>query len=81
MSGMDLTVVASAITNLGFPIVAALGLVYFVHFVWKFMTEKLGPKLDDKERELTSLSETVDVLEQDLIRLNERLETIIETRR
>ena len=80
MSDIELASITPFIAELGFPIVAAVGLVYFVHYVWKFVTETLGPKLDDKQAEIELLNDTVQDLEKDLVRLHEKLETISEFR-
>ena len=37
--------IAEIIQQFGFPILAMLGLGYFVYFVWTTITEKIDPKL------------------------------------
>ena len=37
--------VAQLISEFGFPVVLALGMGYFIYFVWKFVTETLKPSL------------------------------------
>ena len=36
---------AIAIKDFGFPIVAAMGLAYFVYYVWKWVTTEIKPVL------------------------------------
>ena len=36
---------ASLIKDFGFPIVAAMGLGYFVYYIWKWVTEEIKPVL------------------------------------
>lgn len=80
MEGLDLVALGAAIGEFGFPIVAVVGLVYFVHYVWLFTTRTLRPKIDEQRQSLSTLNETVRDLETDLIRLQEKIETIREVR-
>ena len=80
MEGLDLVALSAAISEFGFPIVAVVGLVYFVHYVWLFTTRTLRPKIDEQRQSLSTLNETVRDLETDLIRLQEKIETIREVR-
>lgn len=80
MEGLDLVALSAAIGEFGFPIVAVVGLVYFVHYVWLFTTRTLRPKIDEQRQSLSTLNETVRDLETDLIRLQEKIETIREVR-
>ena len=80
MEGLDLVALGAAVGEFGFPIVAVVGLVYFVHYVWLFTTRTLRPKIDEQRQSLSTLNETVRDLETDLIRLQEKIETIREVR-
>ena len=35
--------IATTIKELGFPIVAAGGMGYFIYFIWKWVTETIDP--------------------------------------
>ena len=37
--------IAKLISDFGFPVVMAVGMGYFVFFVWKFVIKELNPKL------------------------------------
>ena len=45
----------TAIADYGFPIIAVLGLLWFVYFIWKFITEQIKPKLAETNRILIGL--------------------------
>lgn len=77
---VDLSTLGQVISDLGFPIVAVVGLVYFVHYVWLFTTRSLRPKIDEQRESLVALDDTVRDLETDLIRLQEKIEVIREVR-
>ena len=38
--------IASLIKDFGFPIVAAVGLGYFVYYVWNWATKQVDPTLE-----------------------------------
>ena len=65
----------TAIADYGFPIIAVLGLLWFVYFIWKFITEQIKPKLAETNRILIGLIDRIRVLDNDLIRLQQKLNT------
>ena len=74
---MDLDL-ASAIKDFGFPIVAAMGLGYFVWFIWQWVTETIDPVIGDAMFTLIKLVDRVRMLDNDLIRLNQKLAMVLE---
>ena len=34
-----------AIQQFGFPIVMAVGMGYYIYYIWKYVTEEVAPKL------------------------------------
>lgn len=75
---MDITQVSEAINKFGFPIVAALGLGYFVYYVWTWATQKVDPVINDANMTLIALIDRIRMLDNDLIRLNQKLSMILE---
>lgn len=75
---MDITQVSEAINKFGFPIVAALGLGYFVYYVWTWATQKVDPVVNDANMTLIALIDRIRMLDNDLIRLNQKLSMILE---
>ena len=68
--------VAQLIAEFGFPVVLALGMGYFIYFVWKFVTETLKPSLGKGNKELIRLLDQIRMLDNDLIRLKTKIETV-----
>ena len=71
---------ASAISEYGFPIIAALGMGYFIFFIWKWVTEVIDPVLGEAMFTLIKLVDRVRMLDNDLIRLNSKLSMVLEHR-
>lgn len=69
---------ASLIKDFGFPIVAAVGLGYFVYYVWNWATKQVDPTLEQANVTLIALIDRIRMLDNDLIRLNQKLTMILE---
>ena len=70
--------VAQLISEFGFPVVLALGMGYFIYFVWKFVTLELKPQLSKSSSELIRLLDQIRMLDNDLIRLQQKVDTVLE---
>lgn len=70
--------VAQLIKDFGFPIIAAVGLGYFVYYVWQWSTSVVKPIIGDANKTLIALIDRVRMLDNDLIRLNQKLNMILE---
>jgi len=68
----------TAINTYGFPIIAAMGLGYFVYYVWKWVTEEIKPVLGAANTTLIKLVDRIRMLDNDMIRLNTKLAMILE---
>ena len=69
---------ATAIKDFGFPIVAAMGLGYFVYYVWKWVTTEIKPVLGEASSTLIALIDRIRMLDNDMIRLNQKINMILE---
>lgn len=69
---------AGAIKDFGFPIVAAMGLGYFVYYVWQWVTTEIKPVLGDASSTLIKLVDRIRMLDNDMIRLNTKLSMVLE---
>ena len=69
---------ANAIKEFGFPIIAAFGLGYFVYYVWTWVTTEIKPVLGEANRTLIALIDRVRMLDNDMIRLTQKLNMILE---
>ena len=72
--------VAQLITDYGFPIVATVGLLYMIYFIWSFITLKIKSKLAETSTTLVALIDRIRMLDNDIIRLQQKLDTVIELR-
>jgi len=70
--------IVSAIKDFGFPIVAAVGMLYMIYFVWKTITEQIEVKLSEASKTLIGLIDRIRMLDNDIIRLQQKLDTAIE---
>jgi len=72
--------IAQAISDYGFPIVATVGLLYMIYFIWGFITNNIKKKLSEASVTLIALIDRIRVLDNDIIRLQQKLDTVIELR-
>ena len=74
---MDL---AGLINKYGFPIVAAGGMGYFVYYVWTWVTTEIKPVTSEANNVLIALIDRIRMLDNDLIRLNQKVNVILSLR-
>ena len=72
--------IAQLIGEYGFPIVATVGLLYMIYFIWQFITNEIKSKLGETIVTLIELIDRVRMLDNDIIRLQQKLDTVIEIR-
>jgi len=72
--------IADLISKYGFPIVAAVGLGYFVYYIWIWATKEVKPVLSEAQQTLIALIDRIRMLDNDLIRLNQKLNTVLQLR-
>ena len=70
--------VIDAIQQFGFPIVAMVGLGYFVYFVWTTITTKIDPAIEEMKITILQLIDQIRMLDNDMIRLQKKLDTVLE---
>jgi hypothetical protein len=75
---MDELSVVDLINTYGFPIVASMGLGYFIYYVWKWVTEDVDPVIEESHMTLIALIDRVRMLDNDLIRLKTKLDMILQ---
>lgn len=68
---------ADLINKFGFPLVAAAGLGYFVYFVWQWATQEIKPVLSEANSTLIALIDRIRMLDNDLIRLNQKVNIVL----
>jgi hypothetical protein len=72
--------IAQLVGEYGFPIVATVGLLYMIYFIWQFITNEIKSKLGETIVTLIDLIDRVRMLDNDIIRLQQKLDTVIEIR-
>ena len=70
--------IAQAIKDFGFPIIAAMGMAYFIFFIWKWVTEVIDPVIGESMVTLIKLVDRVRMLDNDMIRMNMKLAMVLE---
>ena len=72
---MDLV---TLVNQYGLPIVVAGGMGYFIFFIWKYVTTQIKPKLGATFGVLVALIDRIRMLDNDLIRLEQKLNVFVE---
>ena len=55
-----------------------MGLAYFVYFVWNFISEEIEPATEKMHFQLIRVIDQMRMLDQDLIRLQQKVDVILE---
>ena len=75
---MGTSTIIDMINQYGVPTVVAVGMAYFIYYVWKFLTHNILPSLGKASTTLVGLIDRVRMLDNDMIRLDQKIHTIIE---
>ena len=70
--------IAELVSQYGFPIIAAVGLGYFVYYIWSWVTNKVDPVIEESHMTLIALIDRIRMLDNDLIRLRTKLDMILQ---
>ena len=70
--------VTNAINEFGFPIVMAVGMGYFIYYIWKFVTTEIKVKLSEANTVLIGLIDQIRMLDNDLVRLQQKVNVVLE---
>ena len=70
--------IVNIINQYGVPVVVAVGMAYFIFYIWKFVTTNILPSLGQASTTLIALIDRVRMLDNDMIRLDQKIHTIIE---
>ena len=65
------------INKYGFPIVMAVGMGFIIKFVWTWATVEVKPVISDANTVLIGLIDRIRMLDNDLIRLNQKLNIVL----
>ena len=68
------------INKYGFPIIAAGGTGYMIYYVWLWATKENKPVLNEANTTLIGLIDRIRMLDNDLIRLQQKVSTTLHLR-
>ena len=71
---------ADLVNKYGFPIIAAAGVGYIVYYVWMWATQEIKPVLSEANSTLIALIDRIRMLDNDLIRLQQKVNTTLHLR-
>ena len=77
---MDVVAIADAINQYGFPTLLAVGMGYFIYFIWNFISTEIDPELAKMHFALIKVIDQTRMLDQDLIRLQMKVDVVLEYR-
>ena len=66
------------IETFGFEVVMIIGLGYFVFFVWQTINKIINPALVSMKATIIRLTDQLRLLDQDMIRLQQKVNTVTE---
>lgn len=72
--------IVELINKYGFPIVAAAGMGYMIFYVWTWATKEVKPILSEANTVLIALIDRIRMLDNDLIRLNQKVNVVLHLR-
>lgn len=67
-----------AIQKFGFPIVMAVGMGYYIYYIWRYVTEEVTPMLEKSHLSLINVIDQIRMLDNDLIRLQQKVNVVLE---
>ena len=73
----DYTII-QILAEFGFAITAVIGLGYFIYYIWNFISENIDPKIEEMHVQLIRVIDQVRMLDNDLIRLQEKVNVVLE---
>ena len=71
---------AEMFNRYGFTDIASGGMGYFIYYVWTWVTTEIKPVIGQANGTLIALIDRIRMLDNDLIRLNQKVETVMELR-
>ena len=73
---MDADYIIGLVNDFGFPVVLAVLMGGFIWYMFKYVTTELKPKLGEANGVLIGLIDRIRMMDNDLIRLKTKIETI-----
>ena len=76
--GKKMLGVIELVNEYGFPIVAVVGMGWFIWFIYNYITNLIAEKLDQANVVLIALIDRIRMLDNDIIILKSNINTVIE---
>ena len=70
--------IVALVEKFGFTSVMVIGLGYFVYFVWQTITNTIDPAVSELKKTIIRLTDQLRLLDQDMIRLQQKVNTVLE---
>ena len=72
--------IVELVNKYGFPIVMAVGMGFIIKYVWTWATNEVKPVISEANTVLIALIDRIRMLDNDLIRLNQKVNTVLHLR-
>lgn len=72
--------IVGLVNKYGFPIVMAVGMGFIIKYVWTWATTEVKPVINDANTVLIALIDRIRMLDNDLIRLIQKVNTVLHLR-
>jgi predicted nucleotide-binding protein (sugar kinase/HSP70/actin superfamily) len=72
--------IVEMLNQYGFATVAAIAMGWFIYFIYNYVTSQIIEKLDKAQMTTIALIDRIRMLDNDLIRLRSKLNTVLEMR-
>ena len=72
--------IVEILNQYGFATLAAIAMGYFIFFIWKYVTQEILPALEKATITTIALIDRIRMLDNDMIRMDQKINTILELR-
>ena len=77
---MTTSAIIDILNQYGFATIASIGMGWFIYFIYKYVTTSIKKKLGVMNTVLIALIDRVRMLDNDIIRLRSKVNTVLELR-
>ena len=77
---MTTSTIIDILNQYGFATIASIGMGWFIYFIYKYVTTSIKKKLGEMNTVLIALIDRVRMLDNDIIRLRSKVNTVLELR-
>ena len=68
---------AGLVAEFGFPVVMAVGMGYFIFYIWQFISNNIQPEIDAMHLALIKCIDQNRMLDNDMIRLQQKVKVVL----